>query len=74
MSMKTSLSLLFLLAAVVGCKSSGASSSSAADFPCTCGKPEAAFEACVHPACAKGQSNPDNPDCACGKMTIGGQP
>ena len=41
------------------------------DFPCICGTPEADMEACLHPACAGGETNPDNPDCACGTLTFG---
>jgi hypothetical protein len=71
--MKTSLTLLLLVASVIGCKTPDSSShaAKAADYPCNCGTPEAAFEACLNPLCAKGQNNPANPDCVCGKMTIG---
>ena len=40
------------------------------DFPCTCGTPEAALEACLHPLCAIDKANPDNPDCNCGALNI----
>lgn len=55
------------LAALAACRSNQANT----DFACTCGTPEAAFEACLHPACADGKHNPDNPDCACGTLSLG---
>lgn len=42
------------------------------DFPCTCGTPEAALEACLHPLCVNDEVNPDNPDCVCGALDLPG--
>jgi hypothetical protein len=58
---------LLLCAAPVSCKSP---SPSYADLPCTCGQAAADFEGCTHPKCAKGERNPDNPDCVCGSLSI----
>lgn len=73
--------LVALLAATTtGCRSHEASESNghreeheAADveFPCICGTPRAAMESCLHPACVQGQTNPANPDCACGTLSFG---
>lgn len=46
------------------------SSSARYEVPCTCGQPEADIEGCAHPACLRGERNPDNPDCVCGSLTI----
>jgi hypothetical protein len=64
--------LLCALPAVAACKGTGADSAAvAAAQRCTCGTPEADFEGCTHPACVKGERNPENPDCVCGTMKIG---
>lgn len=58
--------------ALAGCRSGkGNSAPVDAPFPCTCGTPEAAVESCLHPLCVAGETNPDNPECACGTLTFG---
>lgn len=53
---------------VVGCRSQDHRQE--IDFPCTCGTPEAALEACLHPLCINDEFNPDNPDCNCGELNL----
>jgi len=68
--------LILLLGAVAtlgSCKSSGNSAAQAAAERCICGTPEADFEGCPNPLCLKGERNPDNPDCVCGPMKMGGK-
>lgn len=62
--------MLLLTVACVSCKSTDASSAS---VRCICGTAEADFSGCQHPLCVKGERNPDNPDCVCGPMKIGGK-
>ena len=59
--------LVVLPLAALGCRSGGGS---AANIPCTCGTPEADLEGCAHPTCLAGKTNPDNPDCVCGSLSI----
>ncbi len=68
--------LLVLLGAVAmlgACKSSGDSAAEASAQRCICGTPEADFEGCSHPLCLKGERNPDNPNCVCGPLKMGGK-
>ena len=65
--------LLCTAGALGACKSAGESAAQAAAQRCTCGTPEADFEGCTHPLCLKGERNPDNPECVCGPMKIGGK-
>jgi hypothetical protein len=37
---------------------------------CICGQPIADVQGCPHPACASGESNPDNPECVCGTLSL----
>jgi hypothetical protein len=46
------------------------SSPSAASVPCTCGTPQADIEGCAHSTCLAGETNPDNPDCVCGALSL----
>ncbi|TAH38179.1 MAG: hypothetical protein EYC70_06035 [Planctomycetota bacterium] len=46
------------------------SNSSAEDIACTCGTPQADLEGCAHSLCLAGKTNPDNPDCVCGSLSI----
>ena len=68
--MKT-LSALFLAALVVAlplaCKSAEPDSD---EVPCVCGTQIGDLEGCAHASCRDGKSNPDNPDCVCGKLEI----
>jgi len=41
-----------------------------ADIPCRCGTPLADMEGCEHSLCREGKTNPDNPNCVCGKLDI----
>jgi hypothetical protein len=61
--------LLALLLLPLACKSSK-SSAGAEDIPCTCGTPEADMEGCAHALCLAGKTNPENPDCVCGGLSI----
>lgn len=54
------------LALSLACKSS----STSGDVPCTCGTPETDLEGCAHSLCVAGETNPDNPDCVCGTLSI----
>jgi len=68
--------LILMLGAVAtlsSCKSSGDAAAQKAAERCICGTPEADFEGCPHPLCRSGQRNPENPDCVCGPMKIGGK-
>jgi hypothetical protein len=68
--------LLALVCTTTSCKSGDASSStssSQATAKCICGTPEADFSGCPNAHCIKGERNPDNPDCVCGPMKIGGK-
>jgi hypothetical protein len=65
--------LLGVLATLSSCKSSGESAAQANAERCICGTPEGDFEGCPHPLCVRGERNPDNPDCVCGSMKIGGK-
>ena len=67
MRIPTILAVLATLA-LTGCRSDKTSS---VEFPCNCGTPEAAIEGCLHPVCVEGETNPDNPDCACGTLSFG---
>ncbi len=58
---------VLLLALAAACKSS---SNGAAEIACTCGDPATDFAGCAHPSCIAGHTNPDNPDCVCGTMSI----
>lgn len=66
--MKTLSTLLF--AAVLTALPSSCKSSPAAEVPCRCGTPMADLEGCAHASCVKGEANPDNPECVCGKLDI----
>jgi hypothetical protein len=61
-----------LMALALGCRSSSGSSGSkgAAEVPCICGTPQGDLEGCAHRTCLEGETNPDNPDCVCGKLSI----
>jgi hypothetical protein len=71
-----SIAILLVLAALAGitaCKSHSATdskSSAKTTIPCTCGTPEAQMEGCANPICLSGKTNPDNPNCVCGSLTI----
>ncbi len=74
--MKTRFAFLALMALALGaCKSSSQDDVDVdlSSVPCICGRPEAAFEGCPYPACVSGEGNPDNPDCVCGPLEIGGE-
>ena len=66
------LSILLLPAALVACKSTQ-STPHYSEVACTCGTADAAFDGCAHPLCLAGKRNPDNPDCVCGPLPIGGK-
>lgn len=55
------------LALAVACKSSSPESS---EVPCTCGTPQADLHGCAHATCLAGETNPANPDCVCGTLSI----
>jgi len=38
--------------------------------PCTCGDPKTDLEGCANEICMSGETNPDNPDCVCGTLSI----
>ncbi len=60
----------------MSCTSSSTNSSSSASkntCACICGTPEADFSGCPNEYCIKGERNPNNPDCVCGPMKIGGK-
>jgi hypothetical protein len=40
------------------------------ELPCTCGTPAADLDGCVNPICSAGKTNPNNPDCVCGQLSI----
>lgn len=65
--------LLAGLALAGACKSTSSTSANSAEIPCTCGQPDADFEGCACPSCSNGVRNPDNPDCVCGPLNIGGK-
>jgi len=65
--------LLGAIATLGACTSPGNDAAQASATRCVCGTPEADFEGCAHAACMKGTRNPDNPDCVCGPMQIGGK-
>jgi len=54
------------LALAAGCRSS----SPAAEVACTCGTPSADLNGCAHKTCLAGKTNPENPDCVCGTLSI----
>ncbi len=67
--MANSIFRLLLIASVylpLSCKSNSA----AAEVPCTCGTPTADIEGCAHASCLAGRTNPENPDCVCGTLSI----
>ncbi|HEX5008905.1 MAG TPA: hypothetical protein VFY71_00790 [Planctomycetota bacterium] len=37
---------------------------------CTCGTLATAVNGCQNPICAQGKTNPDNPKCHCGPITV----
>jgi hypothetical protein len=37
---------------------------------CTCGTVATAVNGCQHPLCMQGKTNPDNPKCHCGPITV----
>jgi hypothetical protein len=37
---------------------------------CICGTPEEAIYGCPYSRCARGEGNPDNPDCVCGTLSL----
>jgi len=59
--------VLLTLAALAGCRSNKPAEP---EFECTCGDAETAFHGCLHPLCADGKTNPDNPKCVCGPLEI----
>jgi len=61
--------LLTLSAVLAGCESSSRPAPDAT-AACTCGTPMAAFEGCAHPLCIQGKTNPDNPECVCGRLEL----
>ncbi len=64
---------LALLAALAGCRSTEPSEPPPRpEFECTCGDAETDFHGCLHPLCARGETNPDNPECTCGPLRIEG--
>jgi hypothetical protein len=67
-----SILIVALTLACASCTSMG-SSAPHQTMKCICGTPEADFNGCPNEVCAKGQRNPDNPDCVCGPMKIGGK-
>lgn len=67
--MKT-LSTLLLAALLTALPTSCKSPSSESDVPCRCGTPLADLEGCAHASCMAGKTNPDNPDCVCGKLEL----
>jgi hypothetical protein len=67
------LSAILLVASILpalACKSTSANATDAA-IACTCGKPEADLDGCACARCIAGESNPDNPDCVCGSLSLG---
>ena len=65
----TALVLVACLAAVTtACRSRPAPTTAPTFVPCTCGDAETDFDGCLHPKCAQGATNPDNPDCVCGPL------
>jgi len=65
--------ILCAVAALGACRSSGNNASAAAAQRCICGTPEADFEGCPNATCMKGERNPDNPECLCGPLKLGGK-
>jgi hypothetical protein len=65
--------ILLMLALAVSGASCNSLDGGNSDARCVCGTPEADFDGCAHPLCVKGERNPDNPDCVCGPMKIGGK-
>jgi hypothetical protein len=65
--------LLGAMVALGACKSSGSDAATQAAQRCICGTPEADFEGCSHPICLRGERNPNNPDCVCGPLKMGGK-
>ena len=63
---------LLSLAAIASCRSNDAEDTKDTkdthEFACTCGEPDADFFGCLHPICADGKTNHDNPKCACGPL------
>jgi len=64
--------LLGMIASLNSCKGHSSRVRSPA-VACTCGTPKADFEGCAHPLCVRGERNPDNHDCVCGPMKMGGK-
>ena len=64
--------LLGMIATLNACKGPDDKATASATR-CVCGTPEADFEGCPNPTCMKGERNPDNPDCVCGPMKMGGK-
>ena len=62
--------MLISLVALAGCRSDDPKPTSAQDFECICGTPEGAVNSCLHRDCVSGEGNDDNPDCACGNLSI----
>ena len=62
--------LLLSVAALTGCRSGDSATTSADDFRCICGTPDGAIHSCLHPLCKSGESNDENPDCACGTLSF----
>lgn len=65
--------LLGAVSALGSCKSPDSNAAQVSAERCICGTPEADFEGCPHPLCLKGERNPDNPNCVCGPMKMGGK-
>jgi len=67
--MRTTLLLLSVaLALTLASCESNKSNEPSSDVPCICGTDEAILDGCAHPLCLAGETNPDNPDCVCGRM------
>ena len=68
--MKHVILLIVLSSLSFACTSTAASDE---NIPCTCGQPEADIDGCAHALCLAGKSNPENPDCVCGALSLGGK-
>ena len=60
---------LLSVAALASCRSNDTKDTKDThEFACTCGEPDVDFFGCLHPICADGKTNHDNPECACGPL------
>lgn len=64
------LSTILLLTALASLTAACKSSSNSEELPCTCGTPDADVEGCAHASCMAGKTNPDNPQCVCGTLSL----